>query len=105
MVNIETGDATSLMYNHRDSALNYDVIDLDPYGSACPFIDSAVQAVSDGGLLIVTCTDTAILSGNYPEVCFAKYGCMPLKPKFHTEMSLRILLNALETAANRYKRY
>lgn len=105
MVKIETRDATSLMYEHRDPSMNFDVIDLDPYGTACPFIDSAVQAVSDGGLLIVTCTDSPVLSGNYPEVCFAKYGCMPVKAKFHSEMSLRILLNALETAANRYKRY
>lgn len=104
-VQIETRDATSLMYEHREPNLNFDVIDLDPYGTACPFIDSAVQAISDGGLLIVTCTDSPVLSGNYPEVCFAKYGCMPVKAKYHSEMSLRILLNALETAANRYKRY
>ena len=104
-VKIETRDATSLMYEHRDPTMNFDVIDLDPYGTACPFIDSAVQAISDGGLLIVTCTDSPVLSGNYPEVCFAKYGTMPVKAKFHSEMSLRILLNALETAANRYKRY
>ena len=51
----------------------YDVIDLDPYGSAAPFIDGAVQAVADGGMLNVTCTDMAVLSGNHPETCFAKY--------------------------------
>lgn len=32
----------------------YDVIDLDPYGSPSIFLDSAVQSVSDGGLLCVT---------------------------------------------------
>ena len=37
----------------------YDVIDLDPYGSAAPFLDAAVQAIADGGLLSVTCTDMA----------------------------------------------
>ncbi len=46
----------------------FDVVDLDPYGSAAPFIDAAVQAVADGGLLCVTCTDLAILNGNHPEV-------------------------------------
>lgn len=40
--------------------LQFDVIDLDPYGSACPFVDGAVQAVKDGGLLCVTCTDMAV---------------------------------------------
>ena len=45
-----------LMYEHREPAKRFDVIDLDPYGTACPFLDSAVQAVADGGLLCVTCT-------------------------------------------------
>ena len=45
-----------LMYQHRDVASRFDVIDLDPYGTASPFLDSAVQAVADGGLLCVTCT-------------------------------------------------
>ncbi|KAK3897016.1 N2,N2-dimethylguanosine tRNA methyltransferase-domain-containing protein, partial [Staphylotrichum tortipilum] len=39
----------------------YDVIDLDPYGTAAPFLDAAVQAVrDDGGLLCVTCTDSGV---------------------------------------------
>lgn len=98
-------DACILMYEHRDPLLNFDVIDLDPYGSVSPFLDSAVQAVSDGGLLCVTCTDMPVLAGNYPEVCFAKYGSMPLKASYAQEMALRVLLNSIETAANRYKRY
>lgn len=54
----------------------------------------------------MTCTDMTVLSGNYPEVCFAKYGTMPLKaPKYVHEMSLRILLHAIDTAANRYKKH
>jgi tRNA (guanine26-N2/guanine27-N2)-dimethyltransferase len=104
-VNINTEDATMFMYRHRDHLTRYDVIDLDPYGSAAPFIDAAVQAVSDGGLLCVTCTDMTVLSGNYPEVCFAKYGSAPLKPSYVHEMSLRILLHALDSAANKYSRH
>lgn len=103
---VNNGDACMLMYQHRDSNTQYDVIDLDPYGSAAPFLDSAVQAVSaDGGLLCVTCTDSPVLSGNYPEVCYAKYGSMPIKCKYVHEMALRVLLNAIETAANKYKRH
>lgn len=104
-VKIYNRDAVMLMYEHREPVKQFDVVDLDPYGSACPFIDSAVQAVADGGLLCVTCTDAAVLSGNYPEVCYSKYGCMPLRSYFFPEMQLRVLLNALEQAASRYKRY
>jgi len=83
----------------------YDVIDLDPYGSAAPFVDGAVQALADGGLLCVTSTDMAVLSGNYPEVCYAKYGSMPIKSRFLHENALRILLHTLEAAATKYKRH
>ena len=31
------------MYNHRKKEDQFDVIDLDPYGSAAIFLDGAVQ--------------------------------------------------------------
>ena len=37
----------------------YDAVDLDPYGTPCQFLDGAVQAVSEGGLLLITATDMA----------------------------------------------
>ena len=101
---IHTGDAIMLMYQRcRDPLTRFDVIDLDPYGTAAPFLDAAVQAVDgDGGLLCVTCTDMTVLGGSYPEVCYAKYGSMPVKAKFVHEMSLRVLLHAIDCAANKY---
>jgi tRNA (guanine26-N2/guanine27-N2)-dimethyltransferase len=63
-----SGECSTLLYAHREEPDRVDVVDLDPYGTAAPFIDSAVQSVSDGGLLAVTCTDLAVLAGsNYPE--------------------------------------
>eukprot|EP01031_Cornospumella_fuschlensis_P044924 gene44924-54946_t len=97
---ISNQDATALMYTHRDPSQQYDVIDLDPYGSAVPFLDGAVQAVRDGGLLCVTCTDMTALAGAYPEVCFAKYQSMPVKAKYGHEMALRILLHSIDSTAN-----
>ncbi len=72
------------MYNHRDPRKRVDVVDLDPYGTAAPFIDAAIGCIADGGesfesldhcvltgligLLCVTCTDVAVLAGSqYPE--------------------------------------
>jgi tRNA (guanine26-N2/guanine27-N2)-dimethyltransferase len=46
----------------------YDAIDLDPYGTPAHFLDSALQAVAEGGLLAVTATDMAVLCGNSGEV-------------------------------------
>lgn len=46
---------SDVLYQHRDPLKRYNVIDLDPYGTASPFIDGAVQAVSDGGNEHSTC--------------------------------------------------
>jgi tRNA G26 N,N-dimethylase Trm1 len=42
-------DVSALMYNHRTEKTRVDVVDLDPYGTAAPFIDAAVQSVNSGG--------------------------------------------------------
>ncbi|OAY69240.1 putative tRNA (guanine(26)-N(2))-dimethyltransferase 2, partial [Ananas comosus] len=80
-------------------------VDLDPYGSPVAFLDSVVQTLADGGLLMCTATDMAVLSGGNEGVCFSKYSSYPLKGKYCHEMALRILLACLESHANRHKRY
>ena len=74
----------------------YDAVDLDPYGSPTQLLDSAVQAVAEGGLLLVTATDMAVLCGNNGEACWGKYGSYPLHRPYCHEMALRILLAAIE---------
>ncbi|KAI1301795.1 tRNA (guanine(26)-N(2))-dimethyltransferase [Halotydeus destructor] len=104
-VTIVNEDASTLMYQNRKYDERYTILDLDPYGSPAPFIDAAVQSVGDGGMLMVTCTDLAILCGNHSETCFAKYGAMSFRfPACH-EMALRIILRSVESSANRYGRY
>ena len=95
-------DANMTMYTNKES---FDVIDLDPYGSASPFLDGALFSIKDGGLLCVTCTDMAVLCGSYSEACFAKYNSMSLKGESCHEMALRIILSSIETAAAKYKKY
>ncbi|KPJ11489.1 putative N(2),N(2)-dimethylguanosine tRNA methyltransferase [Papilio machaon] len=104
---IETShdDACMLMYKHKHPMERFTVIDLDPYGCPSIFLDSAVQSVQDGGLLLVTATDMAVLAGNSPETCYSKYGAISLKTKCCHEMALRILLQCIESHANRYGRY
>ena len=101
LVEPHNGDAAMLMYGHKRPGSRYHVIDLDPYGSPTPFLDAAVQAVEDGGLLCVTATDMAVLCGNSPETCYTKYGAVSLKTKSCHEFALRILLQCLESHANR----
>jgi tRNA (guanine26-N2/guanine27-N2)-dimethyltransferase len=123
-IRIQTGDATQVMYSSRHSnrkrpheprntklspqeeaSQQWDIIDLDPYGSAAPFLDGAVQAVCHGGMLNVTCTDMAALGGSHPETCFGRYGSMPItRAGYLQELAVRILLYALATTAARYGR-
>lgn len=106
-VTINHGDAIEYMIQHADVEKQgqFDVIDLDPYGTAAPFLDAAVQSIADGGLICCTCTDMAVLSGNYPEKCFSLYGTVGLKSKYHHEAALRTLLHAIDSSANRHKKY
>lgn len=82
--------ASSFSEDHKTSCHDYfHVIDLDPYGSVALFLDAAVCAVADNGLLCLTSTDMPILCGNNPEVSFYKYGGTALKAPYMHEMSLR----------------
>lgn len=104
-------DAIEFLARNPTKSMNFsdvgmfDVIDIDPFGSASHFLDSALYAAKDGGLLCVTCTDLAVLAGNHPGSCFVKYGVMPLQgmESCH-EMALRIVLCRIQHAALRFKK-
>lgn len=85
--------------------LTYPIKITDPYGSPTIFLDGALQSITDGGLLLVTATDLAVLAGNTPESCYLKYGSISLKTKACHEQALRILLRCIDQHATRYGRY
>lgn len=120
IVSVTNGDALAVMYRTiADSLANgesqkswkksskFDVIDLDPYGTAAPFLDAAVQAVrDDGGLLCITCTDSAVWAGHaYCEKSFSLYGGTPIHGMHSHEAGLRLIINAVATSAARYGLY
>ena len=112
-IHATTGDALAHMYgvisNNNKSKLpagsneKYEVIDLDPYGTSAPFFDAAVQALVNGGLLCVTCTDAGVFASiGYLEKTFAQYGGTPFKGPQSHEAGLRLILHAIATSAARY---
>jgi len=81
----------------------YDVIDLDPYGTAAPFLDAALHALNDGGLLCITCTDSGVFAScGYSEKTFSLYGGMPIKGPHSHEGGLRLILHSIATSAAKY---
>ncbi len=70
-----------------------DYLDLDPFGSPIPFLESCLFPVSRYGVLSVTATDTSVLSGTYPQTCMRRYGARPLlEADFYHEVGIRILV-------------
>ncbi len=101
ILKVHQEEATSLMYKNLKL---YDIIDLDPYGSAIPFIDSCIQCGKNGSLLCLTFTDMPVLCGNYPETTLYKYGSIPYKVPFCHEMAKRIALYSISNNASKYKK-
>ncbi|CAI2364103.1 unnamed protein product [Moneuplotes crassus] len=97
-------DAIDLMYERRKLKDLYDVIDLDPYGTALPFLDSSIQAMKDGGLLCATFTDTAVLCTSKPHICYYKYDSVTTHQEHCHEFALRMVLHTIATIANRYQK-
>ncbi|CBH17333.1 N(2), N(2)-dimethylguanosine tRNA methyltransferase [Trypanosoma brucei gambiense DAL972] len=102
-VDTESGEARGIRPLIQQELV--DVVDLDPYGSASPFLEGAMRCIREGGLLLVTSTDSAILCGNYPDTCHAKYNTVPTKNAACHEMAVRILLAAVERVANKHRKY
>ncbi len=70
----------------------FDYVDLDPFGSPVPFVESVALSMKRGGVLSLTATDTAPLSGTYPKTCMRRYGAKPLRNEFKHEVGVRILI-------------
>lgn len=79
----------------------FDYVDVDPFGTPVPFLESALKGVKDQGVLAVTATDTAALAGSYPNACRRKYDADPLPVTMRHELGLRILIgHCARTAGN-----
>ena len=82
----------------------FDYIDIDPFGSPNFLLDSAVKRVSREGILSVTATDTAALTGTYTNVCRRKYWAEPLRNELMHEIGLRILIRKIQLVGSQYEK-
>ena len=99
---VDNAIATQKNLNVLLAENSYDGIDIDPFGSPVPFVDSAMRSISHNGLLACTATDTATLCGVYPQVCRRRYAAQPLYSMMMKEVGLRILLGYLCREAAKY---
>ncbi len=82
----------------------FDYIDIDPFGSSNYYLDAAIKRISRNGILAVTNTDTAALTGTYPKSCIRKYWAVPKLDYMMHETGLRILIRKVQLIAMQHEK-
>jgi len=92
-------ETSSYLYSRYGRDKRFDFVDVDPFGTPVGQLQGAIRATSDGGILSVTATDTAVLCGVYPKVARRRYGATPLNNHFSHETSIRLLAGVVARVA------
>src|SRR4030043_639061 len=90
-VTVQHKDVNCLLSCHGAPRKRFDVVDVDPFGSPVPYLDSAIRALRNNSLLAVTATDMAPLCGVHTKACLRKYGGKPLRTENCQEQAGRFL--------------
>ena len=102
--NLEMNGIKSKIYNERVEDLlqdrKYDWIDIDPFGTPAPYLKAALKGLSDGGILGIAATDTAVLCGAKPSICKKRYGAVSMRRVAAKEVGVRILLSQIHNIAS-----
>ncbi len=99
---VSQNDASLFLRNNRGK---FDIIDIDPFGTPSPFMDSAGYCARRNSLLCVTATDTSALCGTYKEPCIRKYNAKPYKSEYCHENGIRILAGFTALTLAKYKKH
>jgi len=101
-VKVSNEDANLLLSKYAAPRKRFDYVDIDPFGSPAPYMDSAIRALRKNGLLALTATDMAPLCGVHPKACIRKYGGKPLRTEYCHELALRLLIGNLAMTAAKH---
>ena len=109
--NIELNNLDDIEVYQHDASMflrmkrgDFDVIDIDPFGTPSPFLDSAGYCSRRNSLLCVTATDTSALCGTYKEPCIRKYNAKPYKSEYCHENGIRILAGFVALTLAKYSK-
>jgi len=73
----------------------FDWVEIDPFGTPLPYLQSALASFRKKGMLSITATDTAVLCGAHPKACLKNYGARPIDNEYCHETGVRILAGAV----------
>jgi tRNA (guanine26-N2/guanine27-N2)-dimethyltransferase len=101
LVTVKHKDANCLLSCNGAPKKRFDIVDVDPFGSPVPYMDSAVRALRNRGLLAATATDLAPLCGVHAKACVRKYGGKPLRTEYCHELAVRLLAGCVATVSTK----
>jgi len=101
-VEVANEDANLFLSRNAAPRKRFDYVDVDPFGSPVPYLDSAIRALRNGGLLALTATDMAPLCGVHARACLRKYGGQPLRTEYCHELAVRLLIGCLTMMAAKH---
>jgi len=99
-VEVREEDANALLWEHRG---RFHIVDLDPFGSPAPFVDAACASLTPNGVLALTATDTAPLSGTRVKACMRRYGARSLRTEYCHELGVRILAGFCQRVGGKHE--
>jgi len=79
-------------------------IDIDPFGSPVPFLDSAMQSSARRAVMEITATDTAALTGSSASACLRRYGAKIRTDEMAHDSALRLLMATVARTAAQHDR-
>ncbi len=95
-------DANAILSCNAAPKKRFDIIDIDPFGTPAPYLDSAFRAIRNNGLVASTATDLAPLCGVHAKACVRKYGGRPLRTEYCHELAVRLLAGCTVTLAAKH---
>jgi tRNA (guanine26-N2/guanine27-N2)-dimethyltransferase len=84
------------------SSTQFDFVDIDPFGTPAPYINSVCWASKRA--MGITATDTAPLCGAHLKSGIRTYAAYPLKTEYYPEVGLRILMGKVAREEAKYDR-
>ncbi|MCL2134282.1 MAG: tRNA (guanine(10)-N(2))-dimethyltransferase [Candidatus Bathyarchaeota archaeon] len=101
-ISLEHKDANNVLSNNASPKKRFDIIDIDPFGTPVPYLDSAFRALKNNGLIATTATDLAPLCGVHTKACIRKYGGKPMRTEYCHELAVRILAGCMAQMAAKH---
>lgn len=85
-----------------DGLTKFDIIDLDPFGSSLPYLQSAFRGIRHRGIIGATFTDLKVIEGFDHHRLFSLYGARRGdKIKNKEDFSMRLVLSSINKEANK----